>query len=313
MEYSYRDELYHHGILGQRWGKRNGPPYPLDASDHSASEKKAGWKKSLAGGVDGKSNNSYNKKRLSSEQKKKLIKIGATVGIGILAAGVTYYAIKSGKIDGVLNKGKVAVTEYGGFSVDNEGYASANDLPLKHNDSFPDKVTKEWLQYDLANVNPDGGKHNCVACCVTEYLRSLGYDVSAKVRALQTVDGSGKSAERNFSVNEVEVLFSNFKMNDLDGSSAKSIKSQLLAQGEGAAGMVCGKFNSYLSEKAGIGGHAFSYRVLNGEVIFSDGQNKIFGDSILTQMLFACGSDGFQYGRFDDSKIDPDMISIFCN
>lgn len=40
-------ELYHHGILGQRRGVRNGPPYPLDAGDHSASEKRAGWKKSL--------------------------------------------------------------------------------------------------------------------------------------------------------------------------------------------------------------------------------------------------------------------------
>ena len=40
-------ELYHHGILGQRWGRKNGPPYPLGASDHSASEKKAGWRKSL--------------------------------------------------------------------------------------------------------------------------------------------------------------------------------------------------------------------------------------------------------------------------
>lgn len=39
--------LAHHGILGQKWGRRNGPPYPLDASDHSASEKKAGWRKSL--------------------------------------------------------------------------------------------------------------------------------------------------------------------------------------------------------------------------------------------------------------------------
>ena len=39
--------LMHHGILGQKWGKRNGPPYPLGASDHSASEKKAGWRKSL--------------------------------------------------------------------------------------------------------------------------------------------------------------------------------------------------------------------------------------------------------------------------
>ena len=35
------NELYHHGILGQRWGQTNGPPYPLDPSDHSAAERKA--------------------------------------------------------------------------------------------------------------------------------------------------------------------------------------------------------------------------------------------------------------------------------
>ena len=42
--------LEHHGVLGQRWGRKNGPPYPLGLSDHSPSEKKAGWKKSLGGG-----------------------------------------------------------------------------------------------------------------------------------------------------------------------------------------------------------------------------------------------------------------------
>lgn len=40
-------DLYHHGILGQKWGRKNGPPYPLGSGDHSTSEKKAGWKNSL--------------------------------------------------------------------------------------------------------------------------------------------------------------------------------------------------------------------------------------------------------------------------
>lgn len=40
-------ELKHHGILGQKWGVKNGPPYPLDEGDHSAAEKKAGWKESI--------------------------------------------------------------------------------------------------------------------------------------------------------------------------------------------------------------------------------------------------------------------------
>lgn len=32
------NSIYHHGIKGQRWGVRNGPPYPLDSEDHSVRE-----------------------------------------------------------------------------------------------------------------------------------------------------------------------------------------------------------------------------------------------------------------------------------
>lgn len=34
------DELYHHGIKGQEWGVRHGPPYPLGADAHSSAEKR---------------------------------------------------------------------------------------------------------------------------------------------------------------------------------------------------------------------------------------------------------------------------------
>lgn len=77
---SPQEYLSHHGILGQKWGKKNGPPYPLGESDHSASEKKAGWKKSLGKGTGDGSSPSTGSKRYSTDvagAKQKLAKAKA--------------------------------------------------------------------------------------------------------------------------------------------------------------------------------------------------------------------------------------------
>lgn len=60
MEIVYLDEtssLAHHGILGQKWGQRNGPPYPLSGGDYSELEKKKIYKVRRV-----KPNSLYNKK-----------------------------------------------------------------------------------------------------------------------------------------------------------------------------------------------------------------------------------------------------------
>ena len=56
--------LAHHGILGQKWGSMNGPPYPLDYEAHSSSEKKKNPKSLIDGDsktTTGKKNSILNK------------------------------------------------------------------------------------------------------------------------------------------------------------------------------------------------------------------------------------------------------------
>ena len=64
----------HHGIQGQKWGVKNGPPYPLDASAKTSAEKKQ----------------SDNKSHKLSNKQKTIIAVGAAAAATTLVAYGTY-------------------------------------------------------------------------------------------------------------------------------------------------------------------------------------------------------------------------------
>lgn len=64
----YSNFLEHHGILKQKWGHRNGPPYPLGSGDHSSAEKQAA---SDAGIKVGKSSGKGSIEKVKKAKKKK--------------------------------------------------------------------------------------------------------------------------------------------------------------------------------------------------------------------------------------------------
>jgi hypothetical protein len=75
MGYFNKEYLEHHQILGGKWGKRNGPPYPLGKGDHSAAEKSAAKAAGIKVGKDsgkGSIENVKKKKAPLTEEEKRL-------------------------------------------------------------------------------------------------------------------------------------------------------------------------------------------------------------------------------------------------
>ncbi|MBQ8134793.1 MAG: hypothetical protein IJ192_10380 [Clostridia bacterium] len=321
--------LYHHGILGQHWGQRNGPPYPLNGSDHSVSEKKAGWRKSLDKGSDtsytnGKKN-SKEKKHLTDNQKK-AIKIGAAVVATALVTYGTYRLVKSGKLDTLAKAGKSKINELLGDKLKD---IKVGDLPKDHTQSTETAKSKvedilkgetiqsktvngfkkisqiEHLSDTLNKTNPLLGKsegaNNCSACGITAFLRRQGYDVTAKSTGGQMQNLGGI----------VEKCFKGAKV--LDGSAVKFGRSRndaaemlLKRYGDNAEGVVGVQW------KGGRGGHVFNWSIKDGVVSFFDAQQRLNDDRVSMRYWTLIDPQGaLQLARLDGLEIDMEAIKQF--
>lgn len=309
----YTSYLKHHGILGQKWGKKNGPPYPLDASDHSASEKKAGWKKSL----DKSTTDKHTQKKGLSDKQKRAIKIGAAVVATAIVAVGGYQLYKHGKLDGLIDKintskdhVKTALQKKNGDTKFGETAVQSlkEHATEKITGSFKKLTAPEKINDVIKHANPNRGnpsyQNNCTYCSVASFLRSIGYDVIAK-------DSGGK---QQLLGGVIESCFKGARV--IDGSAVKFGRSPLDASemlvkkfGENASG-VCG-----IQYKGGTGGHAFNWVIKNGAVKFFDGQDVTspINDPRKIEQFWKLinPNDHLTIARLDNAEIIEDAIKEF--
>jgi len=306
-DYSY---LSHHGILGQKWGKMNGPPYPLGSGDHSKAEKKAGWRKSLGPGRNeelyGRKNNAKvqngskktNKKTEPKSEHKGLTNGQKTAikvaGVAIAAVGVVYL-YKSGKLDGVIDVGKskigkllgdvgsTPITETSSHIVPPSApkikAARITDFAKNLSEKTGFKLKTEGMSKvaDAAAINPNyektrwASEENCGYASMGWCLRRLGLDIKIK----DSFEGNA------FRTNDITDFFSKAKFphaisqrGELDSSSVKSIKKSLTEQ----------IMNFYHPTNGHVGmigcmkgrasnGHFMAWEMNNGIIEFIDAQS----------------------------------------
>lgn len=301
--------LAHHGILGQKWGKRNGPPYPLDESDKSSREKRLAR--------EGKK--SYNKKKEGSggerkgltDKQKRAIKIGAAAAVTAIAAIGIYELNKHGKLDGLKDLGKSKVDELLGKKGNRnvEGFTEDADFRKQSvkrltsetgSQSFQNGFRKlarpETAAEAVKNVNPSGSGTNCRACSIASILRMRGMDVEA----LGSVQG-GQLRDA------VEECFKGANVAEIYSPSKERISNYILKRyGEGSSGAMSARYRTPAGKPYE---HAISWAVENGSLSFFDGQKKLSDAGRYLDLLASDGSA--EIARLDNLELNPEGLKKY--
>lgn len=314
-------ELYHHGIKGQKWGVKHGPPYPLKQETSQRVQKQAttskrktasnteqqGTKRRVTPSKAVQKNSEFvvgripkqEKRGLTDEQKKKLKTAGILLGSALAVAGVIVIAKKTGALD----KGKALIEDALGRC----GQTPIAKLSLKDKSIGDIKTISESVSESLEKTNPlretTDGDNNCTSCSIAGIMRTMGIDVKAR--------GFGGQAQNLGGL--LEDSFENIKV--LDGSartfgkSPKDAAAMLVKRyGNNAKGVVNIKW------KGSDIGHAFSWIIEDGKVNFLDFQNGQSGSQLYRYWKNIDQSGPLILAQLTDNlKIKPEGIQKAVN
>lgn len=256
--YNYSNELYHHGILGMKWGVRR-----YQNSDGSLTS--AGKRRYNKDSKEKDESEEIKKKRGLTDKQKKVIKIGAIVCGAALA---TYGAYKIYQLYTGSNQ---KIDPETGFRLINKKLTEKQQLNAINPGriSFLNKTGK-FKNKEIIN----GSSMNCMLCTTAYELRQRGYDVHAglSTNGYQPDDLFNKIYKNYFSTKDVSP-----GKNAIE--SYNRIEKALLKEGSGSRG------NIVVWWKGFGGGHSMIWENVNGSIKFLDGQTgqeyKNFSQEIL--------------------------------
>ena len=298
--------LKHHGILGQKWGERNGPPYPLDASQASPGEKSKGFKESKwTGGTPAKEQKSQGKETikdnivnkvinkvgnqkagLSSESAAVLIELGLsvvlTIGLGLVNNALTNNSMKKQLNNNAQNN--------------NPMKKQLNNNAQNKNFKEIPKTKPEDIKEACSKVNPrfkSGDVEyamNCTMCTTAYELRRRGYDVTA-----EGISTGVKS----------ELVKQWFDIKDEDVHRPKKYDdfvNEIESMPTGSRGNIMTNVGTYGSL------HSMAWEKTNNGVIIIDAQENTIYNSIESSIINSNSSYGYEFFRTDNATINEEAI-----
>lgn len=315
--------LAHHGILGQKWGKRNGPPYPLGYEKHSSAEKKAGWQNSLDRTVySGTKKSDLLKMKDSGKSDEEILETLRNQNKSDKTEAVVSTALKVAiglaTLNPVLIGDAVAKVGFAAYGNNKEKKEQERKAELKVDKETGMRLkNRAWTaDEDCKVVNPAvhnfdaNTKNNCVLCSVAYDMRRRGYDVSANKATVGYTDKSWSDFYPNAKVEQIYMpeegskelrLSYGLASAGLNKKVATTTLDAIKKQGDGARGTILVKFDTPFS------GHSTAYEVENGEVVIRDCQiGKTFKGKQAEKYLKNCSST--RCVRLDNLDFDNKKI-----
>lgn len=263
--YTYSDELYHHGIKGMKWGVRRFQN--KDGTRTAAGKKRYANDTSKDNKEENSNADQTKQKKGLTDKQKKAIKVGAIV------AGTALAAYGSYKIYQAYTGSNQEIDPDTGFRLLNKDMTTQQHLDAIN----PGRIRFFNRSYKNKEII-SGSSANCMLCTTAYDLRQRGYDVHAgkSWTGFMPDDLFGRIYKDYEGTTKI-------KPGNNPSESFSKIVNKLQEEGPGSRGNIVVWWSGNFS-----GGHSMIWENIDGHIKFMDGQTgreyKDFTNQILNSI-----------------------------